>query len=138
HYLGKFIQGGYCIPKGSTVIGNVWSVGRDPAYFPDPETFNPQRWLTSDGKVRDDIKSYPFGFGRRVCPGQHMATASTFINTALTLWAFDTLQDPEHPIDTLAFTESANAHPMSFKVVFEPILPGGWDGVKDAFETYGK
>uniref|UniRef100_A0A0W0F7D6 Putative cytochrome P450 n=1 Tax=Moniliophthora roreri TaxID=221103 RepID=A0A0W0F7D6_MONRR len=131
------IWGDYCIPKGSTVIGNVWSVGRDPAYFPDPERFNPQRWLTADGKVRDDVKSYPFGFGRRVCPGQYMATASTFINTALTLWAFNTSQDPKHPIDTLAFTESANAHPMPFKVVFEPRLPGGWDGVKDAFETYG-
>ncbi|KAK7047097.1 hypothetical protein VNI00_006761 [Paramarasmius palmivorus] len=131
------IWGDYCIPKGATVIGNVWSVGRDPAYFPDPETFNPQRWLTSEGKIRDDIKSYPFGFGRRVCPGQHMATASTFINTALTLWAFKTSEDPKNPIDTLAFTESANAHPMPFKVVFEPRLPGGLDGVKDAFDTYG-
>ncbi|KAJ8076753.1 hypothetical protein AAF712_000376 [Marasmius tenuissimus] len=127
----------YVIPKGSTVIGNVWSVGRDPEYFPDPETFNPQRWLTSEGKIRDDIKSYPFGFGRRVCPGQHMATASTFINTAIQLWAFDVKEDPKSKIDTLAFTESANAHPLPFDVVFSPRISGGWEGVRDAFEDYG-
>ncbi|KAF9262694.1 cytochrome P450 [Marasmius fiardii PR-910] len=132
------IWGQYCIPKGSTVIGNVWSVGRDPQYFPDPETFDPQRWLSPEGKIREDIKSYPFGFGRRVCPGQWIATASTFINTALQLWAFDIAEDSKEKIDTLAFTESANAHPMPFKVIFTPRLgPGGWDTVRDAFETYG-
>ena len=69
------------------------SVGRDPAYFPDPEQFNPERWLTEEGKIKEELKSYPFGFGRRclvfsffflatslyysfrVCPGQYMATA---------------------------------------------------------------
>ncbi|PBK70377.1 cytochrome P450 [Armillaria solidipes] len=130
------IWNNYCIPKGASVIGNVWSVGRDPAVFPDPETFNPQRWIAADGTLRDDIRSYPFGFGRRVCPGQHIATASTYINTALTLWAFRLREDEKEKIDTLAFTESANAHPMPFKVLFEPRL-GGWDAVKEAFEAYG-
>ena len=70
------------------------SVGRDPTYFPDPELFNPQRWLTKEGKFKEELKSYPFGFGRRclvfsfvfflaisshyscrVCPGQYLATA---------------------------------------------------------------
>ena len=41
------------------------SVGRDPAYFPDPEQFNPQRWLNEEGKINEDLKSFPFGFGRR-------------------------------------------------------------------------
>jgi len=74
--LLTLLQGGYCIPKGATVIGNVWSVGRDPEVFgPNPEMFEPTKWLNKDGTLRDDLKSYPFGFGRRVCPGQHMATA---------------------------------------------------------------
>ncbi|KAF9069856.1 cytochrome P450 [Rhodocollybia butyracea] len=119
----------YLIPKGSTVIGNVWSVGRDPDIFPDPERFDPQRWIVKDEsgkmKLRDDLKSYPFGFGRRVCPGQHMATASTFINLALVLWAFNISSDPKKPIDTYAFTESANAHPMPFNIVFTPRVSVG-------------
>ncbi|KAL1738116.1 cytochrome P450, partial [Schizophyllum fasciatum] len=55
---------GYRIPAGATVYGNVWSVGRDPACFPDPEAFNPQRWLDGEGRLRDDVRNYPFGFGR--------------------------------------------------------------------------
>ncbi|KAK0478962.1 cytochrome P450 [Armillaria novae-zelandiae] len=118
------IWNNYCIPKGALVIGNVWSMGRDPAIFPDPETFNPQWWIAAGGTLRDDIRSYPFGFSWRVCPGQHIAMASTLC------------EDEKEKIDTLAFTESANVHPMPFKVLFDPRL-GGWDMVKEAFEVYG-
>lgn len=80
-------QRGYYIPAGTTVTGNLWYVGvlpcillktriteahrktraisRDPVAFPDPEKFDPQRWLDQNGQLRDDVKCYPFGFGRR-------------------------------------------------------------------------
>ncbi|KAG1888963.1 uncharacterized protein F5891DRAFT_1199019 [Suillus fuscotomentosus] len=38
--------------------------------------------------VITDLKFFTFGFGRRVCPGQHVANRSIFINTAVILWAF--------------------------------------------------
>lgn len=41
------------------------AISRDPVAFPDPETFDPQRWLDSECRVRDDMKSFAFGFGRR-------------------------------------------------------------------------
>ncbi|KAF8148666.1 cytochrome P450 [Crassisporium funariophilum] len=127
----------YLIPKGATVMGNVWAVGRDPAYFPDPEKFNPQRWLNEEGKIREDMKAYTFGFGRRVCPGQYMASASVFVNTALIQWAFTVKKDPSSPIDELAFTESANTHPLPFKVFFEPRAASTLEGVRDLMEDYG-
>ncbi|KAG6883651.1 hypothetical protein C0993_004902 [Termitomyces sp. T159_Od127] len=132
------VYGEYVIPKGATVIGNVWAVGRDPAYFPDPEKFDPQRWIREDGTLRDDLKSYTFGFGRRVCPGQWIATASVMLNTALIQWSFTVRADPKHPIDELDFTESANAHPNKFHVFFEPRVEGGKDGIREAFEGYGE
>jgi len=139
----------YLIPKGSTVIGNAWSVSRDPELFPDPERFDPLRWIEVDEegrvKLRDDLKSYPFGYGRRVCPGQHMATGSIFLNLALILWAFNLTPDVKNPIDTYAFTESANTHPLPFNIVFTPRVsvkpedgePKGWEVLKEVFETYG-
>lgn len=66
------------IPKGADVIANPWAIGRDPEHFPDPETFNPQRWIDANGRLRDDLRLFSFGNGRRVCPGQHMATACVF------------------------------------------------------------
>ncbi|EPQ50746.1 cytochrome P450 [Gloeophyllum trabeum ATCC 11539] len=110
----------YCIPKGATIIGNHWSIGRDPVVFPDPESFKPPRWIGEDGQIRNDLKFYNFGFGRRVCPGQHLAVRSVFINTALILWAFKIFEDPHKPIDTLAFTDTANVHPLPFEVKFVP------------------
>ncbi|KAG6915377.1 hypothetical protein DXG01_011778 [Tephrocybe rancida] len=127
----------YVIPKDATVIGNVWSVGRDPSIFPDPEQFDPQRWIRKDGSLRDDLRSYPFGFGRRICPGQHIATASVMLNTALIQWAFTVRKDPKYPIDVLAFTESANAHPAKFNVFFEPRFEGGKEAVREVMEGYG-
>lgn len=130
----------YLIPKGSTVLGNVWSVGRDPQYFPEPERFNPSRWINDKGQLKEDMKSYSFGFGRRVCPGQHMAAASVFLNTALFQWTFNIRPHPDGPkIDEWAFTESANTHPLPFRVLFEPRFEGGKaEGVREAFEEYGE
>lgn len=62
--------------------------------------------------------------------------SGTFINTALILWAFTLSEDPASPIDTLAFTESANAHPLPFKVIFKPRL-GSLDAIREGMEGYG-
>ncbi|CAA7262152.1 unnamed protein product [Cyclocybe aegerita] len=135
--MKDIVWNNYLIPKGATVSGNVWSVGRDPAYFPDPEKFDPQRWLNTEGKIKDDLRSFTFGFGRRVCPGQHLATTSVFLNTSLLFWAFNIRKDPSSPIDELAFTKSANAHPLPFKVIFEPRAASSMDGIKALLEDYG-
>ncbi|KAK7019021.1 cytochrome P450 [Favolaschia claudopus] len=115
------VYDGYIIPAGAAIYGSHWSIARDPAIFPDPERFDPQRWLTADGtKIREDLKVFQFGFGRRVCPGSHVATKSLFINTALMLWSYRILPDKKNPLDTMAFTNTANTHPLPFSVRFEP------------------
>lgn len=64
--------------------------------------------------------------------------SSAYINTALLQWAFDITPDPKYPIDELAFTESANAHPQPFRVRFEPRLGGdGGMKVREMLEEYG-
>lgn len=59
------VWGKYVIPEGATVIGNLWAIANDTEVFPDPEKFDPQRWLTADRTLRDDLRFYTFGFGRR-------------------------------------------------------------------------
>ncbi len=42
---------------------------QDPAYFPDPTKFDPDRWLNTE-EVRRMEKSFaPFGKGSRICVG---------------------------------------------------------------------
>ncbi|KDN36310.1 hypothetical protein RSAG8_10932, partial [Rhizoctonia solani AG-8 WAC10335] len=75
---------GYFIPKGTVVMGNAWAMRHNPEVYSDPESFNPDRFIdptTPDPPV--------FGFGRRICPGQHFAEASLFLAVATMLTVFD-------------------------------------------------
>lgn len=59
---------GYRIPKGSIVMGNVWGITHDPAMYPDPLAFKPERYIAEDGSFdcsANDPSRYVFGFGRR-------------------------------------------------------------------------
>jgi cytochrome P450 len=106
----------YCIPAGTTVFGNHWSICRDPEVFPEPDAFKPQRWINDQGLLRDDITNVLYGFGRRVCPGQHVANRTVFISAVLILWAFQLTLDPAQPLDDMGFMNSEKAHrPFTYR-----------------------
>ncbi|OJA12084.1 hypothetical protein AZE42_02186 [Rhizopogon vesiculosus] len=93
----------YCIPAGTTVFGNHWAISRDPEVYPEPDAFKPRRWINDEGRLRADPQFFIYGFGRRVCPGQHIANRSVFITSLLTLWAFQLSLDPTAPLDDMGF-----------------------------------
>lgn len=109
-----------CIPAGATVFGNHWSIGRDPSVYPDPEVFNPQRWIDADGEIKENPKLFTFGFGRRACPGLHVANRSVYIAVAHILWSFTLAEDPSNPIDDTAFTPGVVSHQKPFGLIFKP------------------
>lgn len=43
---------GYFIPKGASVIGNIWAIHMDPARYPEPRAFRPERWYTPGKPTR--------------------------------------------------------------------------------------
>ncbi|KAI0742050.1 CyP450 monooxygenase [Daedaleopsis nitida] len=81
---------GYWIPKGSLVIPNLWAYSRDPDIYSNPEDFDPDRFI-KDGKPNGRVRNphdFVFGFGRRICPGRHLADASLFMMCASILHIF--------------------------------------------------
>ncbi|KAF8193905.1 cytochrome P450 [Mycena galopus ATCC 62051] len=83
---------GFHIPAGSIIIPNTWAILNDEAtYGPHTDQFIPERWLTKDGKINNEMRdSTPaFGFGRRICPGRDMAQWSVWICAASILAVFD-------------------------------------------------
>ncbi|KAI0086645.1 cytochrome P450 [Irpex rosettiformis] len=110
----------YLIPAGATVIGNHWSIGLDPEVYPDPTAFKPDRWLDANGRIREDLTYFTYGFGRRVCPGQHLANNSLYLSTALILWAFKISENPSRPINSMDFSHGQSIRPNPFAVNFEP------------------
>ncbi|KAG1875735.1 cytochrome P450 [Suillus subluteus] len=112
----------YCIPAGTTVFPDHWSISRDPDVYSDPYAFKPQRWIDERGGLRDDLKFFVYGFGRRVCPGQHVANRSVFIATLLNLWAYKLTLDPTKSLDDMGFMAgSISEVPCTFK--FEKRIP---------------
>nr|P0DO38.1 RecName: Full=Cytochrome P450 71D180; AltName: Full=Carvacrol synthase; AltName: Full=Carveol synthase; AltName: Full=Gamma-terpinene hydroxylase; AltName: Full=Limonene hydroxylase [Thymus vulgaris]QEU48954.1 cytochrome P450 monooxygenase CYP71D180 [Thymus vulgaris] len=81
---------GYTIPAKTRILVNVWSIGRDPAYWKDPDTFNPDRFdEVSRDVIGNDFELIPFGAGRRVCPGLHFGLANVEVPLAQLLYHFD-------------------------------------------------
>ncbi|XP_066289714.1 cytochrome P450 2U1-like [Branchiostoma lanceolatum] len=86
---------GYDIPKETQVIMNLYSIHMDPAYWPDPERFDPERFLDAEGNVINKPESYlPFGGGRRGCLGEQLARMELFLFFSTLLQSF-TFKTPE-------------------------------------------
>ncbi|XP_006830921.1 PREDICTED: cytochrome P450 11B1, mitochondrial-like [Chrysochloris asiatica] len=61
----------YHIPAGTLVYLYLYSLGRNPAVFPRPERYDPQRWLTKPSST--NFRHLAFGFGVRQCLGRRLA-----------------------------------------------------------------
>ncbi|KAF7348403.1 O-methylsterigmatocystin oxidoreductase [Mycena sanguinolenta] len=83
------IYEGYFIPKGTTVLPNVWAMVHDESRYPDPDKFNPERFLNADGQLNADDHILAFGFGRRICIGRHAADATVWATIVSILSTFD-------------------------------------------------
>lgn len=84
----------YHIPKGATLLVNVWAISRDPKEWSNPLEFKPERFLPGGEKFDVDIKGtnfevIPFGAGRRICAGMSLGLRMVQLLTATLVHAFD-------------------------------------------------
>jgi len=112
------IYEGYYIPKGVTIMANLWAMSHNEAKYPNPNAFLPERFLKSDGTLNDDNLPWIFGFGRRICPGRHVADASLWcaMVSILALFQIEKTEGSEE----VKWATGLTSHPLPFPCKFVP------------------
>ena len=107
--------GGYRVRAGQPVTLIFGSIHRDPAVWPEPERFDPDRFLLDVSKGRIAGAYKPFGVGKRACTGRHFALVEATLCLALVLRAFD-LEEPA----ALRIAPTATLKPRDFWLTLRP------------------
>ncbi|KAF9002171.1 cytochrome P450 [Cyathus striatus] len=122
------VYNGMFVPKGTVVIPNAYAILRDKSVYTDPDSFDPNRYLP---QPEGNAEPYPighFGFGRRICPGRYLASASLWIAISSMLATLDierTIDEegkeivPEVDLAT-ALTRTPFSHPKPFPCSIKP------------------
>jgi cytochrome P450 len=97
--------GGYRVPRGAWVVVSPWATHRHPAFWEDPEAFDPARFAPEAEAARHRYAYFPFGAGPRACIGSHFALMEAIIALAVLLQRFRLQADPRRaPLDTTGIT----------------------------------
>lgn len=93
--LGGTVVDGEFIPAGIDVGTSIYSIHHNPAYYPEPFLYSPERWLVSEGVStgesveRAHSAFSPFSVGPRSCIGKGMALIELMLTMAMVCWHFD-------------------------------------------------
>ena len=92
------VGGHHHIRRGTTVIIPIHHIHHDPRWWPDPETFDPSRFLVVD-RARPRSAYLPFGGGRRICIGQSFALMEMVLMAAIMSQCFTFELAPGRPVE---------------------------------------
>jgi cytochrome P450 / NADPH-cytochrome P450 reductase len=103
--------GDYFAPSGQAFGLFLSAVHRDPAVWPDPTRFDPDRFLPHAVRSRPAAAYKPFGIGKRACTGRHFAMIEATLCLAVVAREFD-FDDP----GPLRIAPTASPKPGGFRL----------------------
>ena len=92
----EFAEG--VLPAKAAVAVIPYALHRHPDFWPDPERFDPDRFLPGEVKKRHFFSYLPFGAGPRVCIGAGLAMRQVQLVLAQIVQRFAILLVPDHPV----------------------------------------
>lgn len=112
---------GFSVRKGTVVIANLWAVHMNPELWTKPDEFDPTRFMDMEGGGLLAKPEYliPFSIGKRMCPGETLATVEIFLYLTSLLQNFRVLPEDGHSVCLDTDTTSFNI-PKPQKLRFLP------------------
>lgn len=104
------VVAGVEVPAGQLIMCLMRPPAVDEKYFPDPQSFEPARWLEAGARSASSAKrvAMPFGAGPRLCPGRYLAMLEMKMLMAMLLAGFELesvgTADGAEPRERMAFT----------------------------------
>lgn len=80
--------GGYPVAPGTEILMFPCITHRDPRWWTEPDSFNPERFATESSAMRPRCAYLPFGAGPRTCVGLNFATTEILVVLAVILQRF--------------------------------------------------
>jgi cytochrome P450 len=92
--------GGFRLPRGWLAFVVPYVLHRLPAFWKDPELFDPERFLSERSAERPKFAYIPFGAGPRQCIGNQFALIETQLSVATFAQSYRLQLQPGHRVDT--------------------------------------
>ncbi|XP_022170039.1 cytochrome P450 6k1-like [Myzus persicae] len=114
----------FVIEKGQKIFIPMFNIHRDPKYYPDPLSFNPERFSMEQKSQRPNGTYIPFGDGPRLCIGKRFAESEMKLVLSNLLSKFEVLpcEQTEIPLDIRSGTgliSAKNGVVLKFRPIIE-------------------
>lgn len=124
HVLTENIQvNGYTLPKGAWVLLGLCTVNWDSSIFPEPEKFNPGRFINDSGQLFGFEKVYAsYSLGPRSCAAQALAEIEMFLFITSVVQKYNIANEPGKPMPSLEGTYKGAHIPNPYNVCLKERL----------------
>lgn len=115
----------YVIPKDTMLISSLYHVMFNPEYFPEPETFRPERFIDENtGRFVKDERVVNFGVGKRYCLGKSLADKEYFLFLTGLMQAFKFEKVPDTKLPSYKIADvpvpGLTRNVPHFEVILQP------------------
>jgi cytochrome P450 len=108
------------VPAGANFILSPFATHRDPRFWPEAESFRPERWMENDpaneSATRHRFAFFPFGAGTRVCIGEHFAMMEAVMAIGAIAQNFRLRLAPGQKVELWPQMTLRSRLPMHFKI----------------------